>query len=117
MNEPPVRKATRYAYLLGEGISHSLSPAIHNAAFAALGLDYEYRLLDVPPARLQGALARMRQPDCLSGNITMPYKSDVLAAAEECSETVRGERLGEGIDPAFRRTVSGQVGDADEARG
>jgi shikimate dehydrogenase len=31
----------------------------------------------------------MRQPDCLGGNITMPYKGDVLAVAEECSETVR----------------------------
>ena len=89
MNRPSVRKTTRYAFLLGQHISHSLSPAIHNAAFAALGLDYEYGLLDVPPARLQEALTRMRQPDCLGGNITMPYKHDVLAAAEECSETVR----------------------------
>jgi shikimate dehydrogenase len=75
--------------MLGEHICHSLSPAIHNPAFANLGLDYEYSLLDVPPAKLQEALARMRQPDCLGGNITMPYKHDVLAAAEECSETVR----------------------------
>ncbi len=89
MNQPQVREATRYAFLLGEHISHSLSPAIHNPAFAALGLDYKYGLLDVPPARLQEALARMRQPDCLGGNITMPYKHDVLAAAEECSDTVR----------------------------
>src|SRR5574341_1077870 len=89
MSPPSVRKATRYAYLLGERISHSLSPAIHNAAFAALGLDYAYGLLDVPPSRLPDALARMRQRDCLGGNITMPYKHDVLAAAEECSETVR----------------------------
>lgn len=89
MNPPSVRKATRFAFLLGEHISHSLSPAIHNPAFAALGLDYEYGLLDVPPARLQEALARMRQPDCLGANITMPYKHDVLAAAEECSDTVR----------------------------
>ena len=89
MDQSPMRKATRYAFLLGEHISHSLSPAIHNAAFAALGLDYEYGLLDVPPARLPEALARLRQPDCLGANITMPYKHDVLAAAEECSETVR----------------------------
>ncbi len=89
MNQPSVRKATRYAFLLGEHISHSLSPAVHNPAFAALGLDYEYGLLDVPPAGLQAALERMRQPDCLGGNITMPFKRDVLAAAEECSETVR----------------------------
>lgn len=83
------RKASRYAFLLGEHISHSLSPAIHNPAYAALGLDYEYGLLDVPPSRLQEALTRMRQADCLGGNITMPYKRDVLAAADECSETVR----------------------------
>ncbi len=79
----------RYAFLLGEHISHSLSPAIHNPAYRALGLDHEYGLLDVPPARLPEALARMRQPDCLGGNITMPYKADVLGAADECSETVR----------------------------
>lgn len=89
MERPSALKNTRYAFLLGEHISHSLSPAIHNAAFAALGLDCEYGLLDVPPARLQEALARMQQPDCLGGNITMPFKHDVLAAAEECSETVR----------------------------
>jgi len=89
MERPSGRKASRYAFLLGEHISHSLSPAIHNPAYAALGLDYEYGLLDVPPSRLQDALARMRQPDCLGGNITMPYKRDVLAAADECSETVR----------------------------
>jgi len=89
MDRPSVRKATRHAFLLGENISHSLSPAIHNPAYVALGLDYEFGLLDVPPARLQEALARMRQPDCLGGNITMPYKRDVLAAADECSETVR----------------------------
>jgi shikimate dehydrogenase len=79
----------RYAFLLGEHISHSLSPAIHNPAYAALGLDYEYGLLDVAPAKLPEALRRMREPDCLGGNITMPYKRDVLAAADECSETVR----------------------------
>jgi len=89
MERPSARKASKYAFLLGENISHSLSPAIHNPAYAALGLDYEFGLMDVPPSRLQEALARMRQLDCLGGNITMPYKRDVLAAADECSETVR----------------------------
>jgi len=50
-----------YAFLLGEHISHSLSPAIHNPAYAALGLNYEFGLLDVPPEKLPDALARMRQ--------------------------------------------------------
>jgi shikimate dehydrogenase len=88
MHRAVMSSPTRCAFLLGEHISHSLSPAIHNAAFAALGLDYEYGLLDVPPAGLQDALARMRRPDCLGGNVTMPYKSAVLAMAEGCSETV-----------------------------
>jgi shikimate dehydrogenase len=89
MARPSGRKASKYAFLLGEHISHSLSPAIHNPAYTALGLDYEFGLMDVPPSRLQEALARMREPDCLGGNITMPYKRDVLAAADECSDTVR----------------------------
>jgi shikimate dehydrogenase len=89
MARPSGRKPSKYAFLLGEHISHSLSPAIHNPAYAALGLDYEFGLMDVPPSRLQEALARMREPDCLGGNITMPYKRDVLAAADECSDTVR----------------------------
>ena len=89
MARPSGRKASKYAFLLGEHISHSLSPAIHNPAYTALGLDYEFGLMDVPPSGLQEALARMREPDCLGGNITMPYKRDVLAAADECSDTVR----------------------------
>ena len=87
--QPSIRKATRHAFLLGQHISHSLSPAIFNTTFAALGLNYAYDLLDVPPDRLQDALTRMRQPDCLGGNVTMPYKHAVLAVADECSEAVR----------------------------
>ncbi|MDP2899589.1 MAG: shikimate dehydrogenase, partial [Candidatus Bathyarchaeota archaeon] len=39
-------------YLLGHPVAHSLSPAMQNAALRALGLDYEYRLLPVPPEGL-----------------------------------------------------------------
>jgi len=77
------------AFLLGEHVAHSLSPAIHNAAFAALRLDAEYGLLDVPPAGLAAALARLREADCFGANVTMPYKADVLAGADECAESVR----------------------------
>jgi len=61
MGKPSGRTASKYAFLLGEHISHSLSPAIHNPAYAALGLDYEFGLMDVPPSRLHDALARMRE--------------------------------------------------------
>jgi len=81
--------ATRRAFLLGHHIAHSLSPAIHNAAFRALGLDAEFGLLDVPRERLDAALARMREADCLGGSVTMPYKADVLAAADALTEAVQ----------------------------
>jgi len=78
----------RTAYLLGQGISQSLSPAIHNAAFQASGLPYRYELLDISPDRLDWAINRLRQPDSLGSNITMPYKSAVLAAAGTLSDSV-----------------------------
>lgn len=40
-------------YLLGHPVAHSLSPAMQNAALRALGLDYEYRLMPVPPEDLE----------------------------------------------------------------
>lgn len=71
----------RHAFLLGEGISHSLSPAIHNAGFAALDLDLDYGLLDVTRDGLPAALERLRRADCAGCNVTMPYKPDAAVAA------------------------------------
>src|ERR1700693_6493458 len=48
-------------YLLGPGIAHSRSPAMHNAAFRALGLDWTYELLDVDPTGLSAALTGLRR--------------------------------------------------------
>ncbi|MDR1183516.1 MAG: shikimate dehydrogenase [Coriobacteriales bacterium] len=74
------------AGLLGYPISHSLSPAIHRAAYAALGLDWEYALY---PCADQAAFLRViteakREPGAFVGfNVTTPYK---VAAWEVCSE-------------------------------
>ncbi len=90
MSEP----AGRRAFLLGQHISHSLSPVIHNPAFRAVGLDCRYELLDVPRSELEAALERLRGEESLGANVTMPYKRDVLVAADERSEAV--ERCGAG---------------------
>jgi len=79
----------RVAFLLGRGIAHSLSPAMHNAALADRGLDADYQLLDVTPRRLAAAVARLRRLDCLGANVTMPYKRMVVAHADGVSEAVR----------------------------
>ena len=65
-------------YLLGEGIAYSSSPAMHNAAFKALGLDWAYELLDVPASQLHVVVARLREADTRGANVTIPHKQAVM---------------------------------------
>jgi shikimate dehydrogenase len=51
---------------------------MHNAAFAAAGLDWTYELLDVPPAELRSAFERLRAPDVAGANVTIPHKQAVM---------------------------------------
>jgi shikimate dehydrogenase len=51
---------------------------MHNAAFRALGLDWTYELLDVPPAEVAAAVSRLRQPDVAGANVTIPHKAAVM---------------------------------------
>lgn len=65
--------------LLGWPVEHSVSPAMHNAAFAALGLDWHYDLLPVPPGRLDVELSRLLAEGYRGFNVTVPHKQAVLA--------------------------------------
>ncbi len=78
------------AGLIGEPIDHSRSPAMHNAAFAALGIDAAYTLWPTGPAHLAERVAMLRQPGMLGANVTIPHKRAVIplldslaASAEE----------------------------------
>jgi shikimate dehydrogenase len=51
---------------------------MHTAAFEALGMDWTYDLLDIPPDQLGGAVAALRAPDVAGANITIPYKQAVM---------------------------------------
>lgn len=51
---------------------------MHNAAFAALGMDWSYDLLDIPPAQLAAAVDRLKAPDVAGANVTIPYKQTVM---------------------------------------
>ncbi|MDF1499662.1 MAG: shikimate dehydrogenase [Anaerolineales bacterium] len=64
--------------LFGHPIGHSPSPAIHEAAFRALDLSWEYSLLDIAPEDLPAALAELRQPEWMGANVTIPYKTAVV---------------------------------------
>jgi shikimate dehydrogenase len=65
-------------FLLGHGISYSLSPAMQNAAFQATGLDWTYELLDVAPGQLGAALATIHGKDSAGANVTIPHKLTVM---------------------------------------
>lgn len=64
--------------LFGHPVGHSLSKVMHEASFAALGLEAEYRLFDVPPERLAGELRRCREEGFLGLNLTIPHKRAVI---------------------------------------
>jgi shikimate dehydrogenase len=83
---------TALVVLLGHGIGYSASPAMHDAAFAACGIDARYELADVPPDGLAGAVARLREPDRMGANVTKPHKLAVCSLVDELASEVR--RLG-----------------------
>ena len=83
---------TDLVLLLGHGIGYSASPAMHNAAFAALGIDARYDLEDVPPAALPDAVAALREPGMLGANVTQPHKMAACDAVDALAPEV--ERLG-----------------------
>jgi shikimate dehydrogenase len=70
---------TRLLAVIGDPVEHSLSPAMHNAAFRALGLDAVYVALRCPSGALPGLLAACAAVG-VAGNVTVPHKE----AAERC---------------------------------
>jgi shikimate dehydrogenase len=70
---------TRLVGLLGHPVSESLSPAMHNAAFAAGGLDWAYVPCDVTLESFEPAVRGLLAAGFAGANVTAPYK---LAAAE-----------------------------------
>lgn len=76
---PTITGRTRLCGILGYPLDHSLSPPMHNAAFAALGLDWAYVPWRVAPDRLGEALRGLRALANFAGaNVTVPHKEAIL---------------------------------------
>lgn len=80
---------TRPIAILGYPIHHSLSPWIHNAAFAAAGLDYVYLAVDVRPEDLETAVAGIRVLDFAGFTLTAPHKETVMPLLDDLTEEAR----------------------------
>jgi shikimate dehydrogenase len=74
--------------LVGDPVAHSVSPAIQSAAFAAAGLDWQYRLVQVADGDLERAWPGLAQR--FRGlNVTSPHKQTAARLADELSSTAR----------------------------
>lgn len=87
MQPSQVTATTRLAAVIGDPVRHSLSPAIHNAAFEAQGIDGVYVALPVPAGSAPAAVAAMRTFDWFGLSVTMPHKQEVMAACDELTPT------------------------------
>ena len=80
---------TRLAIVIGDPVRHSLSPAIHNAAFAARGMDWVFLACEVPEGEVPEALAGVVALGIEGLSVTMPHKAAVAAAVDRLSPTAR----------------------------
>ncbi len=76
--------------VLGWPVAHSRSPAIHNAALAALGMSgWRYQLLPVPPALFVATTRSLGAAGFVGANVTIPHKQAALALADRASPAAR----------------------------
>jgi shikimate dehydrogenase len=75
--------------VIGWPIAHSLSPAMHNAAFDALGLNWRYLAFPVRPGEVPSAIAGLVALGFRGANVTVPHKEAVLHAMDVVPARVR----------------------------
>ena len=87
--EPDITAATRYCAVFGQPVRHSASPAMHNPALAALGLNWRYLAFEVQPESLRQALAGAKAMGFMGVNLTVPHKVLALDMMDVLDESAR----------------------------
>ena len=72
--------------VLGDPVGHSRSPAMHNAAFEELGLDWRYVKLPVPAELFEETVKALPASGYRGANVTIPHKEAALAVADDADE-------------------------------
>ena len=80
---------TRVCGIIGDPVEHSLSPAMHNAAFQKLNLDFVYVAFRVGKDELREAIVGAKSLDIRGLNVTMPHKNAVMKYLDEIDPTAR----------------------------
>jgi len=77
---------TKYVGLIGYPVAHSISPAMHQAAFKHYKLDIRYELWETEPSELGAVVERLRRPETLGANVTVPHKEAVMPSMDELDD-------------------------------
>jgi len=77
---------TKFIGLIGYPVKHSISPYFQQVALDYCQLDTRYELWETKPGRLESMIARLREPQNLGANVTVPYKEVVLPLLDEVDE-------------------------------
>ncbi len=72
--------------LLGEHLGHSYSPIIQKKLFELKGLDYDYKLIEIPSNKIEDTLNDLRNGIYAGFNVTIPYKKEVMKYLDEISD-------------------------------
>lgn len=80
---------TKLLGVIGQPIAHSLSPLMHNAALAAMGLDYAYLPFAIAPADLETAVKGFAAIGLEGFSVTIPHKQAILPLLSETSEAAQ----------------------------
>ena len=124
MNQWEIDGKTRLYGLLGNPVSHSLSPFIHNEGFRRLSLNARYLAFSVKEEDLESTLSALRKMGVGGLNLTMPLKEAVLPLCDSLSKeaklsssvntlifTERGDMLGSSTDGiGFFRALESENG-------
>ncbi|MGH2754179.1 MAG: shikimate dehydrogenase [Actinomycetota bacterium] len=79
------RNAGGFAGIIGWPLEHTLSPAMHNAAFKRIGTDWVYLPFAIPPEELSTAVAGLRVLGARGLNVTMPHKERIVEMLDDLS--------------------------------
>jgi len=78
--------------LIGHPLGHSVSPAMHNAGYNLLNLDFKYSLLDIHPKKLKMEIGKLKMENIAGFNVTIPHKENIMSYLDEITKLA--ERIG-----------------------
>jgi len=108
-----VTSTTKVAAVIGDPIRHSRSPAIHNAAFAAVGLDWVFVAFEVPHGSGRDAVRAVHTLDLGGMSVTMPHKQEAAWACDELTPAATALGVVNAVVPTARGRLLGASTDGE----